>query len=65
VEGFGGLDGSAVGSLETFVPLIGGRVVLITSTLSNLPTYLLSLFPIPADVAKCIEKIQQDFPCEG
>jgi hypothetical protein len=38
-----------------------GRVVLIKSTLSNLPTYLLSLFPIPADVAKRIEKIQQDF----
>jgi hypothetical protein len=34
---------------------------LIKSTLSNLPTYLLSLFPIPADVAKRIEKIQRDF----
>jgi hypothetical protein len=39
----------------------GGRVALIKSTLSNLPTYLLSLFPIPADVAKRIEKIQRDF----
>jgi hypothetical protein len=36
----------------------GGRVALIKSTLSNLPTYLLSLFPIPADVAKHIEKIR-------
>ena len=26
----------------------GGRVILIKSTLSNLPTYFLSLFPIPA-----------------
>jgi hypothetical protein len=39
----------------------GGRVALIKSTLSNLPTYLLSLFPIPAKVAKCIKKIQRDF----
>jgi hypothetical protein len=29
----------------------GGRVTVIKSTLSNLPTYLLSLFPIPASVA--------------
>jgi hypothetical protein len=39
----------------------GGRVALIKSTLSNLPTYMLSLFPIPADVANRIEKIQRDF----
>jgi hypothetical protein len=39
----------------------GGRVALIKSTLSNLPTYMLSLFPIPTDVAKRIEKIQRDF----
>ena len=39
----------------------GGRVMLIKSTLSNLPTFMLSLFPIPAQVAKCIEKIQRDF----
>jgi hypothetical protein len=36
----------------------GGRVALIKSTLSNLATYLLSLFPIPADMAKHIEKIR-------
>ena len=29
----------------------GGRVTLIKSTLSNLPTYFLSLFPIPTAVA--------------
>jgi hypothetical protein len=39
----------------------GARVTLIKSTLSNLPTYMLSLFPIPAHVAKHIEKIQRDF----
>jgi hypothetical protein len=39
----------------------GGRIALIKSALSNMPTYLLSLFPIPTDVAKHIEKIQRDF----
>jgi hypothetical protein len=39
----------------------GGRVTLIKSTFSYLPTYLLSLFPIPARVANRIEKLQQDF----
>jgi hypothetical protein len=39
----------------------GGRLTLIKSTLSNLPTYFLSLFPIPADVANRIEKIQRNF----
>jgi hypothetical protein len=39
----------------------GGRVALIKSTLSNLPTYLFSLFPIPASVAKRIESIHCDF----
>jgi hypothetical protein len=36
-------------------------VALIKSTLSNLPTYMLSLFPILVDVASRIEKIQRDF----
>jgi hypothetical protein len=39
----------------------GGRVTLIKSTHSNLPTYFLSLFPIPASMAKRIEKLQCDF----
>ena len=39
----------------------GGRVTLIKSTLSNLPTYFLSLFPIPVAVANRIEKFQRNF----
>jgi hypothetical protein len=43
----------------------GGKFALIKSTLSNLPTYFLSLFPIPTFVAKHIEKIQSDFFWKG
>jgi hypothetical protein len=39
----------------------GGRLTLIKSTLSNLPTYFLSLFPIPAAVAKRIDQVQRNF----
>jgi hypothetical protein len=39
----------------------GGRLTLIKSTFSNIPTYYLSLFQIPGRVAKQIEKIQRDF----
>ena len=39
----------------------GGRVTLIKSTLSNLPTYFLSLFPILASVASRIARLQRDF----
>ena len=39
----------------------GGRLTLIKSTLSNLPTYYLSLFPIPKGEARHIEKLLRDF----
>ena len=39
----------------------GGKITLIKSTLANLPTYYLSLFPIPVSVAKRIEKLQRQF----
>jgi hypothetical protein len=39
----------------------GGRINLIKCTLSNLPTYFMSLFPILASVANRIEKLQRDF----
>ena len=43
----------------------GGKVTLIKSTLSNLPTYFLSLFPILVGVAQRLEKIQRDFLWSG
>jgi hypothetical protein len=43
----------------------GGRLTLIKSTLSNLPTYFLSLFPIPVTVARRLEKIQREFLWAG
>uniref|UniRef100_A0A2N9EJJ5 Reverse transcriptase zinc-binding domain-containing protein n=1 Tax=Fagus sylvatica TaxID=28930 RepID=A0A2N9EJJ5_FAGSY len=43
----------------------GGKVTLIKSTLSNLPTYFLSLFPIPSEIAKRLEKLQRDFLWSG
>jgi hypothetical protein len=38
----------------------GGKVILIKSTLTNLPMYYMSPFAFLASVAKCIEKIQHD-----
>jgi hypothetical protein len=39
----------------------GGCLTLIKSTLSNFPVHFFSLFLIPAEVAKRIEKIQRNF----
>ena len=39
----------------------GARLTLIKSTLSSLPTYYLSLFPLPVSIARRIEKLQRDF----
>ena len=36
----------------------GGRLTFIKSTLSNLPTYLLSLFPILVDITYRTEQLQ-------
>lgn len=43
----------------------GGRVTLIKNTFSNLPIYFMSLFVIPASVAKRLEKIPRDFLWSG
>jgi hypothetical protein len=39
----------------------GARVTLIKRTLSNLPTYFMSLIPLPMSVANCIGNLQRDF----
>ena len=39
----------------------GGKVTLIKSTLSSLPTYFLSILPIPRKVVNYMEKLQRDF----
>ena len=39
----------------------GGRLILLKSTLSSLPTYFLSLFTIPQTMAARIERIQRNF----
>ncbi|RVW89084.1 LINE-1 retrotransposable element ORF2 protein [Vitis vinifera] len=39
----------------------GGRLTLLKSTLSSLPTYFLSLFVIPKKVCARLERIQRDF----
>jgi hypothetical protein len=44
---------------------MGGRVTLIKSTLFNLPTYFMSLFPLPVGVANRIEKLLSDFLWSG
>jgi hypothetical protein len=43
----------------------GGEVTLIKITLSNLPTYFLSLSPLLASVANLIEKLSRDFSWGG
>ncbi|XP_050278053.1 uncharacterized protein LOC126719564 [Quercus robur] len=43
----------------------GGKVTLIKSTLSNFPTYFLSLFPIPIGFANRIEQLQRNFLWSG
>ena len=69
MESYLGEDGAKASWLEKVVFIQegggGGKVTLIKSTLSSLPTYFLSLFPIPAKVAKRVEKLQRDFLWSG
>ena len=39
----------------------GGMVILVQSTLFNLPTYFMLFFPLPVGIAKHIERLHQDF----
>ena len=43
----------------------GGKVTLIKSSFSSLPTYFLSLLPLSGKVEKRIEKLQRDFLWNG
>lgn len=43
---------------------LGGKITLIKSTLSNLPTYYLSIFKAPCKVIKAFENMQRDFQWE-
>jgi hypothetical protein len=43
----------------------GGHLTLIKSTLSSLPTYFLSLFPLPVGIAERLEHLQRDFLSDG
>ena len=44
---------------------IGGRLTLIKASLSSLPLYFMSLFPIPKGIIDCIVKIQRNFLWNG
>ncbi|KAJ9693399.1 hypothetical protein PVL29_012251 [Vitis rotundifolia] len=43
----------------------GGRITLVHSCLSHIPSYFLSLFKIPASMAAKIERLQRDFLWSG
>ncbi|RVW40638.1 putative ribonuclease H protein [Vitis vinifera] len=42
-----------------------GRITLIQSSLSHIPSYFLYLFKIPVSIASKIEKLQRDFLWSG
>ncbi|KAG5590747.1 hypothetical protein H5410_041261 [Solanum commersonii] len=44
---------------------LGGRVILINSFLDSLPTYVMSLFPIPPKVVKKLDKLGRTFLWKG
>uniref|UniRef100_A0A0V0HSZ9 Putative ovule protein n=1 Tax=Solanum chacoense TaxID=4108 RepID=A0A0V0HSZ9_SOLCH len=44
---------------------MGGRHTLINSVLDSLPTYVMSLFPLPPKVLKKLDKLRRDFLWHG
>ena len=60
-----GENGAVIGWVEKIISFLGGCITLIKSTFSSLPTFYLSLFPIPMNIARCIEKLQRDFAWIG
>ena len=44
---------------------LGGRITLLHSCLSHIPSYFLSLFKIPASMAAKVEMMKRDFLWSG
>lgn len=44
---------------------LGGRVTLVNSVLDSLPTYMMSIFPLPVSVEKKIDALTRDFIWHG
>ena len=44
---------------------MGGRLTLINSVLDSIPTYCMSLFPIPGSILKQINRLRRRFLWEG
>lgn len=44
---------------------MGGRLVLINSVLDSIPTYYMSLFPMPGKILNQLDKIRRNFLCKG
>jgi len=44
---------------------LGGRLILINSVLDSLPTYVMSLFPIPGKVVENLDKLRRKFLWQG
>ena len=51
--------------MEIPTSILGGRVTLIDSVLDSLPTYVMSLFPIPGKVVKAIDSLRRNFLWRG
>nr|XP_009800410.1 PREDICTED: uncharacterized protein LOC104246308 [Nicotiana sylvestris]XP_016445624.1 PREDICTED: uncharacterized protein LOC107770805 [Nicotiana tabacum] len=44
---------------------MGGRLVLINSVLDSIPTYMMSLFPIPGGIIQRLDKLRRSFLWQG
>lgn len=44
---------------------LGGRLILINAVLGSLPTYVTSMFPIPAGVVDKLDMLRRDFLWKG
>ncbi|WMV30871.1 hypothetical protein MTR67_024256 [Solanum verrucosum] len=56
---------SAIDDVEKTVQSENGRVILVNSVLDALPTYVMSLFPIPSKVLKRSDSLRRKFIWQG